>query len=66
MAGTEHIVWRKSGQCESNACVEVAIGDQDIRVRNSCDPARTLTFSAAEWAVFIAGVKAGEFDGESA
>jgi len=64
MTGSEHVGWRKSSRCESSACVEVAIGDGDVEVRNSTDPATTLTFSPDEWAVFIAGVKAGEFDGD--
>lgn len=59
-----HEVWRSGSRCESSACVEVAIGDHDVEVRNSTDPATTLTFSPDEWAVFIAGVKAGEFDGD--
>jgi hypothetical protein len=44
--------------------VEIADLDNGRRaVRDSKDPAGpALTFSAAEWSAFSAGVRAGEFD----
>ena len=44
-------------------CVEVAIGDNVVAVRNSNDPMKnTLICTPGEWGAFIRGVKAGEFD----
>lgn len=43
-------------------CVEVKRGST-IKVRDSKNPnGDTLSFTADEWAAFIAGVKDGEFD----
>ncbi len=56
--------WRKSTFCNSQgACVEVAgLGDDGRAVRDSKDPAGpALSFPAAQWAAFTAGVRAGEF-----
>jgi hypothetical protein len=70
------VAWRKSTYCNNSACVEVDIhripspvrdvlaqpADR-VRVRNSRFPdAAVLEFTFPEWAAFIQGVKAGEFD----
>jgi len=34
----------------------------DILVRHSRDGVHTLTFTQGEWAAFVGGVKAGQFD----
>jgi hypothetical protein len=58
--------WRKSSYSGGNGgdCVEIgvlAVGG--LAVRDSKDPGGPkLVFAADEWAAFIAGVKAGEFD----
>jgi hypothetical protein len=60
--------WRKSsfsgGNDNGNGCVEVAFHhDGAVLVRDTKDrsiPARR--YPAAEWAAFLAGVQAGEFD----
>lgn len=57
--------WFKSSFCNAgaNECVEVAIGPDEIRVRDSKDRAAgQLTFTRAEWTAFLAGARAGEFD----
>lgn len=58
--------WRKSSLSGSvGQCVEVAgLGDGDgTAVRDSKDPkGPVLFFTPGEWAAFVAGVKAGEFD----
>jgi hypothetical protein len=56
-------LWRRSSRCNSGGCVEVAIDDTTVRVRNSTTPAAPGTaFTADEWRVFVEGVKAGDFD----
>ena len=56
--------WRKSSYSGSgNACVEVADVPDGAADRDSKDPAApALTFPAAGWSTFTAGVRAGEFD----
>ncbi|SNQ46458.1 conserved hypothetical protein [Frankia canadensis] len=47
------------------ACVEVARipGGLGVAVRDSKDPdVRPQIYTAQEWAAFVAGVRAGEFD----
>jgi hypothetical protein len=59
--------WKKSSwSAENGNCVEVAVlpGD-NIGVRDSKDNARgcpALTFTSAEWSVFVVGIQNGEFD----
>lgn len=56
--------WRKSSWSnQDSACVEVAFLDGYVAVRDSRTPTSgVLTFSAAAWAAFLAGIRAGEFD----
>lgn len=56
--------YRKSSYSgQGDNCVEVAAVRRGVSVRDSKDPeGASLTFSASEWAAFVAGVKAGEFD----
>ncbi|MGQ0572739.1 MAG: DUF397 domain-containing protein [Pseudonocardia sp.] len=55
----------KSSWSGNAGCVEVCrLGDDRVAVRDSKAPARVLHFSTGEWAAFVAGVKAGEFDVE--
>jgi hypothetical protein len=54
--------WRKSSYSGTNGCVEVAVADDGVAVRDSKDPGgATLVFSAHEWHSFLAGVNGGEF-----
>ncbi|MBC3992822.1 DUF397 domain-containing protein [Streptomyces sp. AC563] len=62
--------WVKSSYSdgEGGQCVEWAPGyaatARVVPVRDSKDPhGPTLTFESTAWAAFIAGVKAGEFQG---
>jgi len=58
-------VWQKSrASSDGNGeCVEVAIIDAAVLVRNSQDPAGpVLSFSYPEWRAFLAGAQNGEFD----
>lgn len=62
MASDSPRAWKRSAHCESNACVEVAIADENIFIRNSREPeGSVLTFTRAEWDAFVTGVKNGEF-----
>jgi Domain of unknown function (DUF397) len=57
-------VWRKSRySSDEGNCVEVAdLGSGGRAVRDSKHPAGPkLTFTAAEWSAFTAGVRSGEF-----
>jgi Domain of unknown function (DUF397) len=55
--------WRKSSRCGSDGCVEVAISNNRVFVRNSKDRGSThLVFEAAEWRAFLAGAQNHEFD----
>ncbi|MEV4637858.1 DUF397 domain-containing protein [Actinoplanes sp. NPDC049548] len=56
--------WRKSSRCNTGACVEVAQFADRVMIRDSKDLAGVpLTFTPDEWAAFVHGVKANEFDG---
>ncbi len=55
--------FRKSSFSATDQCVEVAGGADGTRhVRDSKDRnGPVLTFTAPEWAAFVAGARAGEF-----
>jgi Domain of unknown function (DUF397) len=49
--------------CEEGACVEVASTGGGVAMRDSKDQnGPMLRFTPAEWAAFLAGAKAGDFD----
>ena len=58
--------WKKSSRSNGNGgnnCVEVAVLDTAIAVRDSKDPTGpALIFTRDEWAAFLGGAKDGEFD----
>jgi Domain of unknown function (DUF397) len=59
------IRWRKSRYSDDQGdnCVEVAVVDDQVLVRDSKDPdGPTLAFTPSEWRAFIDGVKDSEFD----
>jgi hypothetical protein len=54
--------WRKSGQCESHQCVEVAVGTGRVAIRDSTSPdGPFIEVTATAWRAFCAGLRAGEF-----
>jgi hypothetical protein len=56
-------VVRTSSYCSDGACVGVAIDAGEVTVVDTkSGDASALRFTPAEWAAFVAGVKAGEFD----
>jgi hypothetical protein len=49
--------------CSRSACVEVAVPkDGTVAVRDAKDSNKALQTTRVEWAVFIGGVKVGDFD----
>ncbi|MGW1106669.1 DUF397 domain-containing protein [Streptomyces sp. NPDC002540] len=57
------IQWRKSSFSEqAGNCLEVAVVDGDVLVRESDDPDAVVRTTPSKLAAFLAGAKAGEFD----
>jgi hypothetical protein len=56
--------WITSRACNNSACVQVAhLPGGMVAVRDSKDTAKAAhLFGNDEWAAFVTGVKAGEFD----
>ncbi len=59
-----HATWRKSSRsAAAGHCVEIAVDQRSVAVRDSKDAAGpVLRFGADDWAGFLSGVRAGEFD----
>ena len=56
-------IWRKAAACADGACVEVAIEENSVRVRNSEDcEGPVLTYTHSEWMAFLTGIRCGEFE----
>ncbi|GLI02077.1 DUF397 domain-containing protein [Phytohabitans aurantiacus] len=57
-------VWRKSTRSSGNGnCVEIAILDREIAVRDTKDRSGpVLQFTPVQWSAFVAGTKNGDFD----
>lgn len=54
--------WRKSSFSNLENCLEVALIDGGVAVRDSKNPSRgVLAFENAEWRAFVRGAAAGEF-----
>jgi hypothetical protein len=63
MNGCVEVAFRRSSGCNNATCVEVAIDQTVVLVRDSKDPdGPRLSFSREEWRAFLAGVGDGEFD----
>jgi hypothetical protein len=55
--------WKRSSWCSSASCVEVAMVDEKVAMRDSKDlsiPA--LLYAPEVWQRFVSRAKAGEFD----
>ncbi|MFG1920826.1 DUF397 domain-containing protein [Cryptosporangium sp. NPDC048952] len=54
--------WRKSSYCLRETCVEAAVAESGILLRNSSNPGTApLIFPQATWANFLHGLRSGEF-----
>jgi hypothetical protein len=59
-------VWRKSTFSGANGCVEVAVQEDGVALRDSRDrEGAVLEVSRGDWLAFLRGVRAGEFDLEA-
>jgi Domain of unknown function (DUF397) len=59
------VEYKISTFCNFGDCVEVGLmPGGSVSVRDTKDPerSRSLVFTSDEWAAFVKGVKAGEFD----
>jgi hypothetical protein len=58
------LAWRTARRCgESGTCVEVALLDDCVAVRDSTNPqGPVLRFGHPEWDTFVAGIRAGDFE----
>ncbi|ANY05137.1 DUF397 domain-containing protein [Pseudonocardia sp. HH130630-07] len=63
-ASIDALAWRKSVRSGYQGnCVELAVADGDVAVRNSRDPHGTiLAFPASGMAAFLSSIKGGELD----
>lgn len=61
---TSNAAWIASRACNNSACVQVAhLPGGMVAVRDSKDTTKAPHFfDSDEWAAFVTGVKAGEFD----
>lgn len=59
-AADHQSAWHR--QCDSGACVEIAVQGEAVMLRSSAAPETTLTLTRAEWENFLAGSKEGLFD----
>jgi Domain of unknown function (DUF397) len=61
---TARASWLTSRACSNSACVQVAhLPGGLVAIRDSKDTAKPAhVFDSEEWAAFVSGVKAGEFD----
>ncbi|MCY0921365.1 MULTISPECIES: DUF397 domain-containing protein [Streptomyces] len=64
MSATDPINWQKSSFSGGGGenCVEVALHEGEIVMRESDEPGSTIKTSREKMSAFIAGVKNGEFD----
>jgi hypothetical protein len=54
--------WRKSSYSDQGDCVEVSLGVDAVRVRNSTNRSLpSISFGTRQWAEFLAAVRIGEF-----
>jgi hypothetical protein len=63
MADWSDADWRRSTCCANGSCVEVAVAEGQIAMRDSkIRNGPILEFDRKAWEAFLAGVQNGEFD----
>jgi hypothetical protein len=58
----DKLSWNRSSRCESGTCVEVAVTDDEVHVRQADGHGQPLTFSRQTWRAFTVAARAGSFD----
>lgn len=56
------LTYVKARTCNDGVCVEVAMNEHFVAIRNSADPTRKIWFRKDQWDEFRRGVLNGEFD----
>jgi hypothetical protein len=58
-------MWRRPSGCDTSACPEVYLSRHGggALIRNTKRRDELVSFDADDWQLFVAAVKAGEFDG---
>lgn len=51
--------WRKSSRCDSSACVEVRMRDEEVAVRDTTRPEVQLTVDGAGWRGLLRELRRG-------
>lgn len=55
--------WRTARHCNGGSCVQVAASGDTVIIGDSKAPhGPVLTYSQSEWAIFVEGVRLGDFD----
>jgi hypothetical protein len=56
-------VWRRSSLCANGSCVEMAVVDGLVAIRDTkVSDGPLLQFSTTSWNEFLGGARTGEFD----
>jgi hypothetical protein len=56
------VAWQRSTYCAHSSCVEVALLDDQVVIRDSKNAeGPMLFFTREEWTAFLAGARRGEF-----
>ena len=56
------LIWQRAAQCANSTCVEVALTDDSVYVRDGKNPeGPALRFDHEEWRAFRASIAAGQF-----
>ena len=59
----QHLEWRRPGQCNRAACLEVAADGDEVLIRDTKAPSATVQrYTREEFAAFIAAAKMGYYD----
>ena len=57
------MTWRRASRCSDGTCVEVAVADEFVLIRDSKDQSGpVLRFTHSEWSAFARAIRDGEFD----